>query len=170
MGSRRVRQDSVTELNWTSLHLIYLAMEHCPARNPSMKLCKPLSICSINHSTFSIHCIDLFAVSAAFYLSGIVSCSVTSDSLWPCELWPTRLLFPWDSPGKNTGVGCPPSPGDLPNPGIEPVSCIAGRFFTIWATREAHLSPIIKYNLLKVLLFSSIFNIKMATQNVSSLI
>ena len=31
-----------------------------------------------------------------------------------------------------------PSPGDLPNPGIEPqVSCIAGRCFTIWATREA---------------------------------
>jgi len=23
-----------------------------------------------------------------------------------------------------------PSPGDLPNPGIEPVSCIAGGFFT----------------------------------------
>ena len=30
-----------------------------------------------------------------------------------------------------------PSPGDLPNPGIEPrVSCIAGRCFTLWATRE----------------------------------
>ena len=27
-----------------------------------------------------------------------------------------------------------PSLGDLPNPGIEPVSSIAGRFFTIWAT------------------------------------
>ena len=28
-----------------------------------------------------------------------------------------------------------PSPGDLPNPGIEPwVSCIAGEFFTIWVT------------------------------------
>ena len=28
-----------------------------------------------------------------------------------------------DSPGKNTGVGCPcPPPGDLPNPGIEPRS------------------------------------------------
>ena len=26
-----------------------------------------------------------------------------------------------DSPGKNTGVGCPP-PGDLPNPGIKPRS------------------------------------------------
>jgi len=28
------------------------------------------------------------------------------DSWWPCRLWPTRLLCPWDSPGKNTGVGC----------------------------------------------------------------
>ena len=44
------------------------------------------------------------------------------------------------------------------------ICCIAGRFFTIWATREAHLSHIIKYNLLKVLLFSPIFNIKMAAQ------
>ena len=31
-----------------------------------------------------------------------------------------------------------PSPGALPNPGTEPRSlCIAGRFFTDWATREA---------------------------------
>ena len=34
-----------------------------------------------------------------------VSCSVTSDSLKPHELQPTRLLCPWNSPGKNTGVG-----------------------------------------------------------------
>ena len=34
-----------------------------------------------------------------------------------------RLLCPWDFPGKNTGVGLPfPSPGDLPDPGIEPMS------------------------------------------------
>jgi len=26
--------------------------------------------------------------------------------LQPHGLWPTRLLCPWDSPGKNTGVGC----------------------------------------------------------------
>ena len=32
--------------------------------------------------------------------------SVVSDSLCPYEQWPTRLLCPWDSPGKNTGVGC----------------------------------------------------------------
>ena len=32
--------------------------------------------------------------------------SVMSDSLWPCGLQPARLRCPWDSPGKNTGVGC----------------------------------------------------------------
>ena len=27
-------------------------------------------------------------------------------TLQPYEQLPTRLLCPWDSPGKNTGVGC----------------------------------------------------------------
>ena len=31
--------------------------------------------------------------------------SVTFNSLQPRGLWSTRLLCPWDSPGKNTGVG-----------------------------------------------------------------
>ena len=30
---------------------------------------------------------------------------VKSDCLRPHGLWPTRLLCPWDSPGKNTAVG-----------------------------------------------------------------
>ena len=34
------------------------------------------------------------------------SCSVISDSLRPHGLQPTRLLHPWDIPGKSTGVGC----------------------------------------------------------------
>ena len=29
-----------------------------------------------------------------------------SDSSQPHELQPTRLLWPWDFPGKSTGVGC----------------------------------------------------------------
>ena len=29
-----------------------------------------------------------------------------SDSVGPCRRQPTRLPHPWDSPGKNTGVGC----------------------------------------------------------------
>ena len=32
--------------------------------------------------------------------------SVVSDSVRPHRRQPTRLLCPWDSPGKNTGVGC----------------------------------------------------------------
>ena len=31
--------------------------------------------------------------------------SVASDSLRPCGLQPTRLLHPWDFPGKSFGVG-----------------------------------------------------------------
>ena len=32
--------------------------------------------------------------------------SVMSDSVQPQRRQPTRLPRPWDSPGKNTGVGC----------------------------------------------------------------
>ena len=38
----------------------------------------------------------------------VLSRSVVSDSLRPYGLYPPRLLCPWDSPGKNTGVGCHP--------------------------------------------------------------
>ena len=31
---------------------------------------------------------------------------VVSHSSWPHELWPARLLCPWNSPGKNTRSGC----------------------------------------------------------------
>ena len=34
------------------------------------------------------------------------SCSVVSNSPRPHGLQPTRLLRPWDFPGKSTGVGC----------------------------------------------------------------
>ena len=29
-----------------------------------------------------------------------------SNSVQPYRLWPARLLCPWNSPSKNTGVGC----------------------------------------------------------------
>ena len=61
-------------------------------------------------------------------------CSVApavSDSVRPHGLSPSRLLCPWDSPGKNAGVAAMPPPGALPESGIEPgkisyVSCIGG--------------------------------------------
>ena len=55
----------------------------------------------------------------------------------PHRLQPTRLLCPWNSPGKNTGVGCHsllqgifPTQGS--NPGLP--HC---RFLTSWATQKA---------------------------------
>ena len=33
-------------------------------------------------------------------------CSAMANSLGPHGLWPTRLLCPWDFPGKNAGAGC----------------------------------------------------------------
>ena len=61
-------------------------------------------------------------------------CSVTQLCLTlgdPMDCSPARLLCPWESSGK-TGAGChAPSPGDLPDPGIEArSSCTAERFVT----------------------------------------
>ena len=62
------------------------------------------------------------------------ACSVVSDSLRPHGSEPNRLFCPWNSPGKDTGVGCRFLLQDLPDPGIEletPVSpVLVGGFFT----------------------------------------
>ena len=63
---------------------------------------------------------------------------VVSSSSRPHGLWPPRLLCPWDSPGKSTGVGSHALlQGIFPIQGSNPrLSCIAGRFFTTSATCE----------------------------------
>ena len=78
--------------------------------------------------------------SKVVYVHVCVSCSVMSDSLQPHGLLLVMLLCLWNSPGKNTGVGShsllfsreSSQPRDRTR-----VSHIAGRFFTIWTTREA---------------------------------
>ena len=65
-----------------------------------------------------------------------VSHSVMSDLLWPRGLQPARLLCPWESPGKHTGVGSHALLQGIfqPRDGTR-VSCTAGRVpFTKWAT------------------------------------
>ena len=78
-----------------------------------------------------------------------VSCSVMSDSLWPHGSSPpwchptSSLLCPWNTPGKNTGVSCYSLLHGSSWPRDQTwVSCIAGRFFTNWATRETLKWPI----------------------------
>ena len=79
-----------------------------------------------------------------------VNCLVMSDSLQIHGLQPTRFLYPWGFSRQEYWSGLQfPSPGDLPNPGIEPQSltspALAGRFFTtsatLWPQARLHWRP-----------------------------
>ena len=73
--------------------------------------------------------------------------SVMSDSLWPCELQPTRLLCPWDSPSKNIGVGCHVFlQGIFQTQGLNPSLCIPGGFFTAELPGSPWLQAILWYS------------------------
>ena len=62
------------------------------------------------------------------------------------SLWPHGLYSPWNSPGQNTGVSSLSLlQGIFPTQGLNPGACIAGRFFTSWATREAQNKPKIRF-------------------------
>ena len=50
--------------------------------------------------------VQVHLVFSCFSVAQSVSSLVVSNSLQSHGLQPTRLLCPWDSPGKNTGVGC----------------------------------------------------------------
>ena len=71
----------------------------------------------------------------------VLSCSIVADPLRTHGRQPTRLLCPWDSPGKNTEVGCHALlQGIFPTQGSNlrlMSSALAGKFFTssaIWET------------------------------------
>ena len=69
--------------------------------------------------------------------------SVVSNSLWPHGLEPAWLLCPWDSPGRNTGVGCHVLlQGTFPTQGSNycllcPLHC--RWILYCWATRESRI-------------------------------
>ena len=70
--------------------------------------------------------------------SDSISHSVLSDSLWPHGLQPTRLLSPWNSPGKKTGVGCHFLLQRIfLTQDRTCVSCIGMKILYHWATRES---------------------------------
>ena len=72
-----------------------------------------------------------------------ISHSVMGASLRPHGLQPSRLLCPWTSPGKNTGVGSLSLlKGIFLTQGS--VFCVVCSFFTIWATRVVQIYHIIK--------------------------
>ena len=59
------------------------------------------------------------------------SCSVAFDSLEPHGLQPTRLLRPWDFPGKSSGVGCQCLPQFLQYNEVNQL-CMSSHFSRVW--------------------------------------
>ena len=45
-------------------------------------------------------------VFCCYWVCAVLHHSVMSYSSWPYGLQPAKLLCPWNSPGKNTGMGC----------------------------------------------------------------
>ena len=77
---------------------------HHTVDSPNYVLCNCLSqsrIPSVIMEAMAMYHFHSFACVHAKLLS------VMSNSLQPYGLQPIRLLCPWNSPGKNPGVGCP---------------------------------------------------------------
>ena len=79
--------------------------QSCPTLSNPMDCSLPGS--SI-HGIFQARVLEWGAIafSEVNIRSDQISCSVVSDSVRPRRRQPTRLPRPWDSPGRNTGVGC----------------------------------------------------------------
>ena len=67
-----------------------------------VELCPPDKVCWESKSSTPQNVIS----HGETVFTEMLSRSVVSNSLQPHGLQPTRLLRPWDSPGKHTGVGC----------------------------------------------------------------
>ena len=82
------------------------------------------------------YCKCLIASIKPFF--GDMKLLVTRLCLTYCYLMDCTFC-PWNSPSKNIGMGSQPLSRASSWPRDQTwVSCIAGRFFTVWATREAH--------------------------------
>ena len=94
----------------------------------SMVCCSPWA-CKESDTTEQLNCTE-----RSVRKDVCVSRSVVFDSLQSHALQPTRLLCPWDSLAKNTGVDCQALlQGIFPTQGstcLSCSSCIAGAFFT----------------------------------------
>ena len=80
-------------------------------------------------------------------------CSDMLGSSQPHELWPARVLRPWNFPDKSTGVGSCFLLQRIFRNGAY-ISCTAGGFFTNWATcRASAIFSALKLSASKNLLF-----------------
>ena len=92
--------------------------------------------CIVLHCYYVIHEVWI----SPHFCKTLLSCSVTSvvsDPVPPHRWQPIRLPRPWDSPGKNTGVGCI----SFSNAWKWSRSVVSRLFMTVWiAAYQAPLS------------------------------
>ena len=97
----------------------------CSVSGPGIILCQGFSQGSYPTVWFAISS-QFPQIALGAFRAGpqqLASSSVMQDSLRSPGLQPIRLLHPWDFSRQECWSGLPfPSPGDLPNPGIEPGS------------------------------------------------
>ena len=94
------KKEDVTSGLWHSW--LFTNVLSLPTLNPSLKPFFTLTF--IEFFQWYLRCRMSFYKTLNPHVGVCWVASVVSNSLWPCRPWPTRLLCPWDSPGKNTGV------------------------------------------------------------------
>ena len=116
---------------------------------PPLLVTMPWNLAEINNSTAQDLQVSKYKSAGAHKMRklnyevcevlAILSCLThLMSSLHPHGLQPSHLFCPWNSPGKNTGVGSHSLlQGSSQSRDWTWVSCVADGFFTIWATREA---------------------------------
>ena len=93
MGSQRVRHIWVT-----------LRVSECIYINATFSICPSLSFPRRVHKSIPYICISISFSNACMHAKSLLLCPTLCD---PTDSSPPGwLLCPWDSPGKNTGVGC----------------------------------------------------------------
>ena len=105
------------------------------------------SPCPVN-SACLCHCLQAFCWSQGWATTRLVGLGGAIQQKWSevkvAQLCPPLcdprdyIVIPWNSPGQNTRVSSHfPLHRIFPTQELNRVSCIAGRFFTNWAIREA---------------------------------
>ena len=141
-------------------HGLWHARLPCPSPSPEAtsnscalsQWCHPAISSSVVPFSF---CLQPFLASGSFAVSRLLTSGVcVCVCVWDCfsharlfvTLWaispPVGLLCPWDSSGKNTGMGCLPLLRGISltqglNSGLLTSSKLAGRFLTTTATCKA---------------------------------
>ena len=82
------------------------SLSACQLHKVSKCLCPKLESTAYTLNYPSLLPLATHKPQGALKLSAAAVTSVVSDSVRPHRRQPTTLPRPWDSPGKNTGVGC----------------------------------------------------------------